>query len=89
MCVSEVDECVSSPCVNGATCMEGMGGYNCSCVAGYEGLHCETGKIHQATHKTISPGVTVYHFYMLDNSDVLFENSNENLMKSKIFPIHC
>jgi len=47
-----------------------MGGYNCSCVAGYEGLHCETGKIHQATHNTISLWVAVYKLYIIDNSDV-------------------
>ena len=41
----DVDECSSSPCLNGATCTDGINHYNCTCVAGYEGVNCETGII--------------------------------------------
>ena len=40
---SDIDECVSSPCKNGAQCTDHIDGFNCSCVAGYTGNMCETG----------------------------------------------
>ena len=41
--VSDVDECSSNPCENGATCSDGINEYNCQCAAGYMGANCETG----------------------------------------------
>ncbi|CAH1257012.1 FBLN7 [Branchiostoma lanceolatum] len=38
---TDVDECASHPCENGATCMDGVNGYTCTCAAGYVGDHCE------------------------------------------------
>ncbi|XP_074655599.1 uncharacterized protein LOC141909117 isoform X2 [Tubulanus polymorphus] len=39
----DIDECQpSNPCLNGANCTNLIGGYNCTCVAGYIGNHCET-----------------------------------------------
>ena len=40
----DTDECASDPCQNGATCNDQVNQYNCTCVAGYEGVHCEIGK---------------------------------------------
>ena len=40
----DVDECASSPCQNGGTCLDQINSYNCSCVAGYNGSECETSK---------------------------------------------
>ena len=40
--------CGSSPCVNGASCVDVFKWpeqYTCSCVAGYTGTHCETGEL--------------------------------------------
>ena len=37
-----IDECASTPCQNDAVCNDGVAGYTCSCVAGYEGIHCES-----------------------------------------------
>ena len=42
--VSDVDDCLSGPCMNGGTCKDELNGYNCSCVVGYSGDNCETGK---------------------------------------------
>ncbi len=40
----DINECSSSPCVNGATCTDAVNSYTCACVAGYTGPHCETGE---------------------------------------------
>ena len=41
--ISEILECNSNPCQNGAVCFEGIGTYVCQCANGYEGANCETG----------------------------------------------
>ena len=41
-CQTNIDECESSPCKNGATCVDGIAEYTCLCKSGYEGDDCET-----------------------------------------------
>ena len=48
-CEADIDECLSSPCKNGATCAHSSDLatimadlYTCTCVAGYSGDICET-----------------------------------------------
>lgn len=43
---SETNECNSNPCQNGASCIDKVNRYTCSCVSGYMGTHCETGNKH-------------------------------------------
>uniref|UniRef100_A0A8P4KDC2 Neurogenic locus notch homolog protein 1 n=1 Tax=Dicentrarchus labrax TaxID=13489 RepID=A0A8P4KDC2_DICLA len=38
----DVNECVKSPCRNGAICHNTMGSYQCKCQPGYTGQKCET-----------------------------------------------
>nr|5L0R_B Chain B, Neurogenic locus notch homolog protein 1 [Homo sapiens] len=38
---SDVNECVSNPCQNDATCLDQIGEFQCICMPGYEGVHCE------------------------------------------------
>ena len=40
---SDVNECESEPCQNGATCVDGINAYTCECVKGYTGHDCEKG----------------------------------------------
>ena len=37
----DIDECESEPCVNGATCRNQIGRYQCDCSPGFEGKTCE------------------------------------------------
>lgn len=37
-CQTNWDECWSSPCANGATCIDGIDSYNCSCAEGFTGI---------------------------------------------------
>ena len=41
--VSEINECESSPCVQG-TCVEAIDSYTCDCHDGWEGGACDIGK---------------------------------------------
>ena len=39
-----VDECASTPCVNGGSCVDGINQYTCTCASGWEGILCDVGK---------------------------------------------
>ena len=39
--VETIDECRSGPCQNGGTCNDGVNGYTCFCVDGFDGNLCE------------------------------------------------
>jgi len=48
-CDKDIDECLSTPCMNGSTCSDSRAGsaiaadrYVCTCAAGYSGAICET-----------------------------------------------
>ncbi|XP_073248453.1 coagulation factor IX-like [Porites lutea] len=38
----DINECLSQPCLNGATCIDQVNNYSCSCQAGYQGRNCQT-----------------------------------------------
>jgi len=44
MCIYilDIDECVSHPCQNGATCHDGENQYSCTCKEGYADDNCQT-----------------------------------------------
>ena len=41
--IPDIKECASNPCMNGATCNEGINKYTCTCVSGYNVVNCEEG----------------------------------------------
>ena len=41
-CEIDINECVKSPCRNGATCQNTNGSYRCACRAGFAGRNCDT-----------------------------------------------
>lgn len=40
-CDDEIDECSSSPCQNGAVCVDKLANYACACLMGFTGINCE------------------------------------------------
>ena len=40
-CQTDIDECGSTPCLNGGTCRDLVASYECTCKKGWEGVHCE------------------------------------------------
>ncbi|XP_030853677.1 fibropellin-1-like [Strongylocentrotus purpuratus] len=39
---TDINECSPDPCLNGATCSDGVNGYTCTCADGYSGDDCGT-----------------------------------------------
>ena len=40
---SDIDECLSNPCLNGGTCNDELNSFSCTCATGYTGASCQTG----------------------------------------------
>ena len=41
--IQDIDECVSSPCLNNGTCTDGVNTFTCTCEAGMQGNVCQEG----------------------------------------------
>nr|XP_026693424.1 uncharacterized protein LOC100183806 [Ciona intestinalis] len=42
ICMKDIDDCASTPCLNGGTCTDGVSSFTCACVNGYTGADCST-----------------------------------------------
>ncbi|KAJ8044486.1 Protein jagged-1a [Holothuria leucospilota] len=40
-CHENVNDCLSSPCYNGGTCVDGLNFFQCVCPLGWEGVYCQ------------------------------------------------
>lgn len=45
--------CYYSPCINGGTCIDYLGGIYCNCPEPYYGTYCEIGKTYVLTHSPL------------------------------------
>ena len=43
-CQTQINECDSNPCLNGATCTDRLNGYTCQCTDSFEGPNCQDEK---------------------------------------------
>ena len=59
--VSELDECLSSPCHNGSSCVDLVNSYECICPSNYKGFHCDQGKA-KAIKKNIHKLIVLFYF---------------------------
>jgi len=41
-CETNINECATSPCQNGGTCVDGVGAFTCNCGTGFSGVSCGT-----------------------------------------------
>jgi hypothetical protein len=41
LCQTDINECLSTPCQNGGTCLDLVNGYNCTCALLFSGSRCE------------------------------------------------
>jgi len=39
-CLENINDCEVNPCMNGATCIDGVANYTCTCPPGYSGRNC-------------------------------------------------
>ena len=51
--VTDIIECASNPCENGATCKDDVNAYMCSCMAGFTGYSCESGTFQDKTPRAV------------------------------------
>lgn len=43
--LSDINECASNPCRNGANCADLVNEYECTCQVGWLGTNCDIGKV--------------------------------------------
>lgn len=51
--VAVIDNCLSSPCQNGATCTNGVNSYSCDCLTGYTGHQCDSSRACVAVYSLV------------------------------------
>lgn len=49
--LTDIDECLYSPCFNGGNCTNQNGSFSCACATGFHGLQCENGTVYVMDYK--------------------------------------
>ena len=71
-----INECASSPCKNGGTCIDGHLDYSCNCIAPYKGKNCE----YTFEHGTLKCGsVAVGVSFVVDEFEKTFTRADDTL----------
>ena len=58
--ITDTDECSSNLCLNGGVCVDGVNGYTCRCLLGYEGGRCGTSKFVSCGHVAQRFGMSAF-----------------------------
>ncbi|XP_046557068.1 uncharacterized protein LOC124266293 [Haliotis rubra] len=87
--VFDIDECESTPCVNGGSCKDGVYAYTCECPAEHTGVNCESGGSSDAVSSIVSVTGIQYssspHFLPASaNSSTYTVSSSDNMVASTI-----
>uniref|UniRef100_A0A8C4GKW0 Sushi, von Willebrand factor type A, EGF and pentraxin domain-containing protein 1 n=1 Tax=Dicentrarchus labrax TaxID=13489 RepID=A0A8C4GKW0_DICLA len=85
LCEVDVDECDPNPCINGASCLDGLGSFTCRCLPGFNGTRCETGTIGQTTHHHGSSRGTCSHGH---NENIFSQMSSAFNLDFEVSGIH-
>ena len=51
---TDIDDCGSSNCQNGGSCVDGVASFTCACATGYTGSECEQGELVVVPHHTLN-----------------------------------
>lgn len=74
--VADINECQSSPCAAGSTCVDEINGYRCLCPPDRTGPHCQEG-----IYKTIKETLTCWKLCLwFANVFLCFECSDKKAM---------
>lgn len=71
--VADINECQSSPCALGSTCVDEINGYRCLCPPDRTGSHCQEGS---SLHMM---GKTTPNKYENEGEKIIIENISNNV----------
>ena len=75
----EIDECLSVPCMWNSTCNDEIDGYKCNCTSGYNGTHCESGKLKYHTSRLHTFTITKLA-HLLNYFQMVFATNNNHIV---------
>ena len=80
--ISDIDECTSSPCVQG-DCTNKENHYTCLCENGWVGDNCDEGQSTAAVHPMFQPGTNFRRQIMTSTVDPECKNMYSALQNQK------